>query len=159
MLVFFRSFLTLSACLRSFLLDNSTRLLFRRRQSSILSLTMLQFSLSNILQTESSKWLWWTEESIPIISTHALHDYWALSQHCLSICTSLSHKVVVILWEIANSDSSFAMLEVSFRTFATRLSVCSSCLSCLPFCYWIMTINSYLFNFLRKPRQFSSTLP
>ena len=112
-------------------------------QSSSLSLTTLQFSFLNILQTESSSWLWWTDEGIPAISMHSLREYWVMAQHCLSIFRSLYDKTMVIFFKTANSDSSFAKLKVSFLTSATRFSVCSSCLSCLTPCSWIMAINSF----------------
>ena len=82
-LMFFRAFFTLKTCLQSLLLENLTitRSPFKRWES----LTMLQFWFSNILQTEFCSWFWWTDEDIPTIFTHSLHEYWALAQHRLSI--------------------------------------------------------------------------
>ena len=82
---------------QSFRLENLTitQSPFQRWQSSRLSLTTLNFSLSNIFQTESSSWLRRTDEGIPKISTRSLREYLALAQHYLSICTSLSDKTVV----------------------------------------------------------------
>ena len=89
-----------------------TRLTFKQWQSSSLysilqlslSLSILQLSLSNILQMEFCSYFWWTDEGIPTICSHSLHEYWVLAQHYLPIRTSFFYKIVLICFVTTNSD-------------------------------------------------------
>ena len=125
----FKSFLTLRMFVQSFLLTNFTIVLSfsLSRWHACMSRSLMFTPISRKTpRTLTSKSWSLIDEGIPRTSIVSRREYWALAQHCLSVCTTLSISFEFTFFVTAKSASSFLKYPSRSFTSFVRFVICKA---------------------------------
>ena len=154
---FFRSFLTLHTCWKTFRLENLTItvsiVLPTRWHASIRTGEISQPNFPNILKNFSSRTSPGTSRGMPTISRHSRLEFGAFFRHCLSKAVNLVNNKLLLFSVTASSAYRFDIDSLSLHTFSRTVLSLSSNLLCrnrtIGMRYYIDTSARYG-NYLQK---------